>query len=236
MDIVYVGVDTNVFLDTLECLKGLIKHINSINMGLFVPSVVLRELDGLKTNSPAARTALHFIESESTRTNKKVYLEPSIKKKGENNDDTFGLACHMNNVSVILSNDTALRIKVQSIGTPALSTHGKSPDLLFKEIQEYVEKFDDFMEYELRDDMSTPIQNMNTSIAQELYNRKIHPILVQELGEELVPMYTPKEISISLEVLIKYVIKNYSLFDGKIPRFAKKPLKSSASQRLKNRM
>jgi len=232
MKLALVGVDTNVFLDSLECLRCLIRHMNRMDIAIFVPSITVRELDKLKEKSTAARTALAFIETESNRQNPRLYVEESIKIKGKENDDTFALACQMNSVSVILSNDTALRIKAGSVGTPALGTIGKVSDFLFEEIKKNIENSESFMVYELKDDQESEIYDMRAAIAKEIYAKKLEPILKEEVGEDLIPYYTPKELSSSIEAIVKYTVRNYGLFEGELPRFGKKILQQMLKQKI----
>ncbi|OAG31808.1 hypothetical protein NEDG_00283 [Nematocida displodere] len=215
-----VGVDTNVLLDTLETLKETTRQMNTIHVAFFIPRMVLRELDALKVNNPSARVALRFLEDESVRPNPKVVLEEAVSSAGQNNDDSIAIACQMNNVTLLLSNDTALRLKVQSLGTPAISTLGKSPDRLFKQIRENLVEID-FMEFQLHDDHVTPAQNIKASIAELIYAEKIHPLLTKELGEEMIPFFVKPEVLTSLDALVRFTVKNYSLFSTMLPRSSK---------------
>ncbi|KAI5185613.1 hypothetical protein NEHOM01_0939 [Nematocida homosporus] len=221
MNMILIGVDTNVFLDSLECVKRLVVHLNSLNAGIFVPRVIIRELDAIKTKSATAREATKYILSEMGRSvNQKVFVENSIEVQGQTNDDTFAIACLNNHVDIILTNDTALRVKSISAGTPAIATVGKTAEDLCREIEEHL-KDSDFMETELRGDYVGERNSVESSVAHLIYTKRLHPKLVKELGADLISDYVPDTIAYSLSAQLKYIVKNYETFTGMLPRYAK---------------
>lgn len=222
---VLVGIDTNVFLDSLDILKELGRHMNAINMCMFVPCTVIRELDSLKGSALTARRAIEYIESEVKRKiNSQIKVEASVVQKGETNDDTIALACKRNNAHVIITNDTALRIKVSSFGMTALSSIGKSANTLFQEIKDTMKEID-FMECEFQEDPLTPLQEINAQVACIIYTERVLPILSKEIGQEMVSVYLPQSLSKSLEDLVAYIIKNYGMFRSSFPKSALQMLK-----------
>lgn len=219
----YVAVDTNVFIDSLEGLKGASRILNPMNIKFLVPWVVTRELDSLKTTRKSARDALKFIEEESNRINAKVKVEPQTNLKCDQNDDSIAVTCQMNKIYLLLSNDRALRIKVQAYGIPAISTYGKSPEKLAREIKENLGSID-FMEFEIHEDTVTPHQSMQASVAEAIYVQKIVPTMKKEIGEDLVSFYMPQEARSSLSLLIRQVVKHFSLFSSILPVTSKRIL------------
>jgi len=72
-------------------------------------------------------------------------------------------------------------------------------------------------------------------ITQELYKKRVEPVLKKQLGEELVHIYTPENISTSMEVLLKYTVKNYTLFDGCLPKYGKNMLNAISKKKIEKK-
>ncbi|KAI5170693.1 hypothetical protein NEFER03_0152 [Nematocida sp. LUAm3] len=222
-EIILIGVDTNVFLDSLEILRKVAVYMESLHMKFFVPSIILRELDILKVRSPEARNALRYIEEESQKNNSQIVLDKYVSKDGKINDDIFLVACTRNNVSVYLTNDTCLRIKVQAVEYASISTINKNAEELFIEIRGSVKDVE-FMDYALNEEVNFPEGKIEEKLAHWIYIKKVHPVLSRELGPNLISHYVPDNVSSSIKELLSYITKNYSMFDGVFPRYGKKIL------------
>ncbi|KAH9385549.1 uncharacterized protein NEMAJ01_0445 [Nematocida major] len=211
-----VAVDTNVLMGKLHVLKGLSHIFEDIGMALFVPKTVSRELDRLKTDNASAREALHFIEQETARSNRKVFMEPFVEETGSTNDDSIVISCWNNRIPILLSDDKAMRLKANSAeekGLVSISVGGKTAAELFDEMAQLLGMH--FMECDMKeDDFVGDIKKMTARAAFLIYHRRVLPTVERELGKDLAQFYLPEGLEHSLSSLLEYVLKNHQLFRG----------------------
>ncbi|KAI5191441.1 hypothetical protein NEMIN01_1517 [Nematocida minor] len=227
-----VALDTNVLMGKLDVVKGLSFLIENINMGLFIPCTVMRELDANKVRVKGARDAIVFIEQENARVNRKIFLEPAVSEKGRINDDTIVLSCKNNKVMLLLSDDTALRLKANNAGynLSCISVEGKSAEELFSEIANFFRI--EFMDFELKEDTVGSVKKLTAKIASVIYHEKVYPVVERELGRDLLPFYLPEGLDQSLSSLLAYVSKNSHLFTSTLPRSSIKIISKLSSKKV----
>ncbi|KAI5160286.1 hypothetical protein NEAUS03_1040 [Nematocida ausubeli] len=203
-----IALDTNVLMGKLPVIKSLCFLIEDINMGLFLPCTVMRELDCLKVKKPSARAAILFIEQENARENCKIFIEHAVTEKGSTNDDSIVFSCQKNNISLLISDDTALRLKANNAGNGlhSISVENKTAKDLLLEITELFQMH--FMECEMKDDFVGTAKKVTAQIAFTIYHRRILPIVERELGADMMHFYVPCDIDCSLSSLLRYVGKN----------------------------
>lgn len=219
-DAVFIVVDTNVLLHSIEQIERLVTHISSINMQLYVPRVVLGELDNLKKSSHAARGASRFLELQATRLNKKVCIEPASRHpaaRDESNDDVILKACMGLPNCVLLTNDGNMRLKAGAQKIRCVDPAGKAPEALYREVINAIDEIE-FMEYQMEGDELSRHEAQKSRAAEHLYRTKVKPVFVREVGASMVDHFIRDESSMTLDALLKIVLKHYSLFHSELPR------------------
>jgi rRNA-processing protein FCF1 len=227
-DWVFLVLDTNVLMSSLDTLESLMAHINPINMQIYVPEVVVRELDNLKKRSPEANRASLFLEYHAARANPKVVIEPVSEytpAAGKSDDIILG-ECKKIKHPFLLSNDINLRLKAISSGVKCICPGERSAGSIFKEVISKV-KHIDFMEYHLPEDNVIAETVEKNRIAKAIYYSKVRPVFVKEVGEEMIKHFIKNEQSITLETLLRTVLKNYSIFHSLLPKNGKNVLRKT---------
>lgn len=229
---VLVALDTNILISNIQTIRSLAFLIEDINIGLFIPRTVIRELDAIKTVKPNARAAISFIEQENARINRKIFVEPSVSEKGAINDDSIILSCRNNGILLLLSDDTALRIKASNSGynLVAISVQKKTAQEILQEITDFFGI--EFMDYDMKDDTVGTMKKLTAQVASAIYYEKVYPIAKRELGEEMVFIYLPSDLNLSLSSLLKYVSKNAHLFSSILSRSSIKMLSRFANEKV----
>ncbi|EIJ94787.1 hypothetical protein NEPAR06_1584 [Nematocida parisii] len=227
-----IAVDTNILMGKLQIIRHLSFLIEDVNISFFIPCTVIRELDALKVHNPSARAAILFLEQENARENCKIFIEPAIIEKGDTNDDSIVISCKNNKILLLLSDDTALRLKANNanFGMHSMSVENKTASALYTEIINFFQI--SFMECEMKDDHVGTIKKNTACVASAVYYKKVLPIMKRELGEDMLQFYLPPGLDQSLSSLLKYVAKNHHLFTGYLSKSSISIISQFASKKV----
>lgn len=230
--------DTNIFISHLDILNKFCDDSIEglpVEFGICIPAIVIRELDFQKKDSHKARDAIRFIENLlpdmkvlrlegfSNKADMDVVSGNLIVKDVENNDDKIIKYASQRVNPIILTLDKGLYIKAKTYDLKALLVSG----LTYEEIKNKIIK--DYTKMEPMDIIDDHTDLSSDSAIINHTKKKLLPVVLtimqQAIGETYVLFFPDPYESITLEYIVKLIIKEFFLFSPYLPKSSLKLVK-----------